>query len=857
MKFLEKFEDLDLTRELAGVRLPKLTIDTKYYQEIGLSPKVSNAEFLKGLAQKGYKELLKSGKIDKLKSQDYGVRVKQELATFEKLNFVDYVLIVWDVIKFCEENDIPTGIGRGSVCGSLVFYLIGVTGIDPLKYELYFERFVSEARAKSQVIDGILYIDGSLLMDVDLDIDYLRRHEVVKHLDQKYPNRTAKIINLSTLTGKNLIKECGKVVGGKNEFEMTQIADMIPQIFGDVQDIEEIYEKDPKFKTWCDNNKEIYEIALKLRYLNKNKSVHASGIVISYDELSDSCPLELSKDGELVAAFDMKDVAQFCIKLDILGLKTLTILDSICKVVGIKMKDINFEDPVIYKYLQEFDNTYGIFQLEGHTGEKVTRWVKPENIEELAGVNALARPAALHSVKDYIKNKENDSFEVIHPAFEEILKKTHGLPLYQEQLMKMANAIGFTLEESEVIRRIVGKKDRDAVKAWEDKIYSKCKENNFPEEVGKWLWDVLNKSKDYSFNKSHAIAYSALAGMTIFLKMNYPKEFFFASLNIITQSNDPDKNEKISKICKELKTYGIPLLPPDIKNSKSDFSLEKNGIRYGLGSVKGVSDAAIIHLEKFAPDFANKFELFESIKQAGINLGVLCALIQAGAMGNFGISRSRLVLEAQLWSLLKPSEKAYCLAYGQENNFNLTEMLRKINDWTDQAGKKIARATRHNTIKNNYIKKGYGLIYDQNRKYEEFANWWYEKTLLGFNYSNDLQSIFIKSCPELMKIEEFNNIEQKSIGTFMGVVTDFRDATSKNKNRYTRVTFEDGTGSLTAMAFGDIRARLMSDKRMPKIGGVAVFRGKKWENLLSLEEISVQDHKIYMKLADLKNNEEE
>src|SRR6266404_4712447 len=379
----------------------------------------------------------------------------------------------------------------------------------------------------------------------------------------------------------------------------------------------------------------------------------------------------------------MKDVAQFCVKLDILALKTLTIVDTVCKSIGVNMKDINFEDPTIYQFLQEFDNTYGIFQLEGHTETKVTRWVKPQNIQELADAMALGRPAAMHLVEEYMENKKHGEFEVVHPVLQPILKRTHGVCLYQEQLMQMVHAIGFTLEESEEVRRVVGKKDSDAVKAWEEKIFNKAKDNKFPEEVAKYIWDTLNKSKDYSFNMSHAIAYSALAAITIYLKVHYPKEFFFASLNIITQANDPDRAEKISKICKELKIYNIPLLPPSIIKSKNDFSLEDDGIRYGLGSIKGVSDAALEHLKNFTPDYANKFEMFESVKQAKITLGPFCALIMAGAMSAYGTSRTKLVLEAQVWGLLRPNERVYCLEHGKEYNFDLLAMVKKIKRLTN------------------------------------------------------------------------------------------------------------------------------------------------------------------------------
>jgi DNA polymerase-3 subunit alpha len=853
--FLEKFQDLDLTKEFAGVRLPDVAIPRGFK---------NNIDFFKSLIQNGYDKFSQSKQWDQTKKREYKDRIRKETEVFIKLGLVDYILIVWDVINYCNEHNIITGIGRGSVGGSLVCFLIGITGIDPLEYGLFFERFLSEARAKSTLLDGILYIDGSLMADIDIDVDYLRRHEIVEYLKKKYPNRIGKITNLSTLTGKILIKECGKVVGGKNEFEMKEIADMIPQIFGEVQDVEEIYEKDAKFKKWCDENPDVYQTALKLRYLIRNKSVHASGIVISHDEISEMCPLELSKDGELVSGFDMKDIAQFCVKLDILALKTLTIVDTVCKSVllspesfNLEFKNIDFKDPSIYQFLQEFDNTYGIFQLEGHTETNVVRRVKPQNIHELADTMALGRPAAMHLVKEYIENKKNESFDVVYEPFREILKRTHGLPLYQEQLMQMVHAIGFTLLEAEEVRRIVGKKDRDAVKAWEEKIYAKVKEKGIDEKVGKWLWDVLYKSKDYSFNLAHAIEYSALAAITIYLKIHYPKEFFLASLNIITQANDPDRAEKITKICRELKLYDIPLLPPSIKHSKSDFALEGKGIRYGLGSVKGVSDAALEHLQKFTPDYINKFELFESVKQAGISIGVLCALIQAGAVGDFKTSRSYLVLEAQVWNLLFDKEKFYCMAHGAEYNFHIIPMIKKMNEWVGEDGKKVARATRYNTIKNNCIKKGYSAIHKQNSQYEDFASWWYEKNLLGFNYSNSLQDIFKRSCPWLVKIESFNAMEEKTTATFVGIVQKINDATSKNKNRYTKVVFEDGTGSLTGFAFGDMRAKFLKEKKMPNEGEIATFRGRKSKDSIILDDISPQSHHIFMRLGDLKNYEEE
>lgn len=500
--FLSKFTPLKLEKEFAGVRLPRIVIEEKYYKKVGIKPDSSNVEFLKALSGKGFIEFLKSGKIDSAKKTEYIARAKEEIAVFEKLNFIDYVLIVWDFVKYCKENDIPTGPGRGSVCGSLIFYLIGVTAIDPIKYDLFFQRFVSEARAgKPKVIDGNLYLDGSLMCDVDLDVDYTRRGESIEYLNKKYPDRIAKIVNLNTLTGKNLIKESGKIVAEKSEFEMNQVSNLIPQIFGNVQDIEEVYKENKEFQEWCDKNFKAYSVALNLRDLIKNKSVHASGIVISHEPLQDICPLELTSQGELVSGFDMKDVSKFCIKLDVLGLKTLTVIDTVCKLVGIRMEDIDINDSKIYTFLQDFRHGYGIFQLEAGTAEKVVRWIKPDSLEELSAIMALARPGAMTFVSKFADNKKRGYADKIHPLFDPILESTQGVPLYQEQLMKMSNAVGFTLDESEIIRRIVGKKDREAVKVWREKIYKKVEENGYPSKLGDLLWDVLNKSKDYSFNK--------------------------------------------------------------------------------------------------------------------------------------------------------------------------------------------------------------------------------------------------------------------------------------------------------------------------------------------------------------------
>ena len=243
---------------------------------------------MRSLANAGFKNL----KINKNNPnyKKYAKRAKHELETLKDLGFVDYVLLVWDVINYCKREDIPTGHGRGSAAGSLILFLIGVTKVDPIKYGLYFERFISKIRAKKQVVEGITYLDGSLMCDVDLDICYYNRQEVIKYLEKKFVGKTSKIITFNTLSGKLCIKECGKIAGGKSEQEMNLVSSMILKVFGKVKDLEESYEEVEELREWCDKNKLSYDIALKIRGLIKNKGVHPSALSLSYEDMEVSCP---------------------------------------------------------------------------------------------------------------------------------------------------------------------------------------------------------------------------------------------------------------------------------------------------------------------------------------------------------------------------------------------------------------------------------------------------------------------------------------------------------------------------------------------------------------------------------------
>ena len=844
--FLDNFSALDLP--FHGVRLPEFKISNKYKHKHKVSEDVNNFDFLRAICLEGFKKL----KVRKGSKQynSYVDRTKYELKTLNELGFVDYILLVWNVINFCKENNIPTGVGRGSAAGSLVLFLIGATGIDPVKNDLYFERFISKIRAKKKVVDGITYLDGSLMCDVDIDVCYHNRQKVLQYLEELFKGRTSKIITFNTLSGKLLTKECGKIVGEKTEQEMNTVSSLIPKVFGQVKDLREAYEEVEKFKEWCDSNQEVYETALKLRGLIKNKGVHPSAISLSYEAMDDCCPTELSSDKDSISSYDMNWVSIFNVKLDVLGLRSVSVVHDVCDTLGKDITKIDLDDPAIYRNLQELNTPHGLFQIEADTNFRVCRDVKPKNLEELSAVLALARPGALSFSDQYANYTNHNVYDPIHPFFDEILKPTGGVALYQEQLMKMANKIGFTLDEAEILRRIVGKKKISEVRKWKKKIKDKIKEDNLDPEIGNILWKILEDSANYSFNKSHSIAYASLAATTIYLKFNHPKEFFLSLLKM--SRNEPDPIGEIAKIHRELQYFGIELLPPHILKSDLDFAIEGDNIRFGLLSIKGISDKSIEKLSNFRKKYANKFEVFQGSKEAGLGIGILSALIQAGALQDLKQSRSKVVLEAQLWNILTDREKRYCMELGEKFSFDLIKIIKHLTDSLDEKSKPIIKESRYGTIKKKYAP--YVKIYELNSKSESLANWYYEHNLLGYTYNKPLKEIYSSKRRDLLSLREVNESQESERVVFVGTVKDVYLGVSRNKNKYFKCEVEDQTGVLNCLMFNDrIEECKTLNSELPDKKNIVIVKGIKKEDCVFANLISVQDHQIYTKLSQLKN----
>lgn len=842
MSFDLQFKDLDLP--LHGVRLPTFTIENKLKRNLGLSEDASNEQFLLTLCQKGSEAF-------NLKSEEYQKRLEHEFSIIKDLGFIDYILLVWDVINFCKENQIPTGLGRGSAAGSLILYLVGVTKLDPIKYNLYFERFISKIRAKKLVVDGVTYLDGSLMADVDLDICYYNRHKVLEYLENKFKGKTSKILTLNTLSSKLLIKECGKIMAGKSETEMNEISMMIPKAYGQVKDLEEAVEEVESFKKWSEENKSIYQTALKLRNLIKNKGVHPSAVSVSYYPIEDSCPTELTSDKEgFVCSYDMNWVSIFNVKLDVLGLRAVSVIDDVCKELKISTEDINLNDEIIYQNLQELKAPHGLFQIEAETNFKVCNKVKPKNLNELSAVLALARPGALAFVDKYANYTNNNCDESIHPFFDDILKETGGVALYQEQLMKMAHKIGFTLDEAEILRRIVGKKKIDEVKLWKKKIENKVKEKNLQKEIGEILWQVLEDSASYSFNKSHSCCYAALSAITVYLKFKYPKQFYLSLLKMT--KHEPDSVSEISKINKEMDLFNVKLLPPHLIKSQMDFFIEGDDIRFGLLSIKGISDKSIEKLNNFKNEYSSKFEVFEAASVSGLSVGVLCALIQAGAFEGFKQSRSKVVYEAQLWNLLTDKEKTHCISLGAKYDYDLVDVVKVLTSLKDEKGKPLIKETRLDTLKKK--SEPYRAIYSQNKKSESFANWYYEKNLLGYTYNKTLKDIFSSKGLKLLGIREVERLPKENNVFFVGVVEEAKSGVSREKKtKYLKCIISDETGSTKVMIFSKkLEECELLNNGLPKEKNIVIVKGRKFDEVVFADLISIQDNKVYTKLSEIK-----
>src|SRR5438477_408316 len=564
---------------------------------------------------------------------DYEQRLARELAIIQQMKFSGYFLIVWDFIRYARERGIPVGPGRGSAAGALVAYSLGITDIDPLQHELLFERFLNPERIS--------------MPDIDIDFCMNRRGEVIDYVTRKYGRENvAQIITFGTMAAKAAIKDVGRAMDIPYS-DVDRIAKMVPnqlnikldRAIKDSPALQQAYESDSQIR-------QLLDTARKLEGLVRNAGVHAAGVVISPRPLTELVPLHKTKNDEIVTAFDMVAIEKMgLLKMDFLGLTTLTILDDTLKLIAqtrgehITLEGILLDDQETYEKVFHSGLTSGVFQFESHGMRDVLRRYKPNSIEDLTALNALYRPGPIQGgmIDDFIDRKHGRKrIEYELPELQEILQETLGVIVYQEQVMQVAHRLaGYSLGEADLLRRAMGKKIAEEMAAQRERFVSGATQRGYPPKKIEKIFDLMAQFAGYGFNKSHSAAYALLAYHTAYLKTRYPVEFMAALLTSVTGSTDD-----VVKYINECREMGIAVEPPDINVSDANFTPHGPAIRFGLAAVKNVGGNAIESIvaarKKLGRSFRSLFEFCEEVDLRLLNKRVLESLIKRGAMDSPG-----------------------------------------------------------------------------------------------------------------------------------------------------------------------------------------------------------------------------
>lgn len=569
-------------------------------------------------------------------------RIDYELKMIQKMGYAAYFLIVQDFINYAKSHGIQVGPGRGSAAGSLVAYALGITNIDPLKYNLFFERFLNPERVS--------------MPDIDIDFCFERRGEVLNYVSKKYgEDHVAQIITFGTMQARAAVRDVGRTQKVPLP-EVDRVAKLIPEAPG--MTIKEALKISPELKAYYQNNERVRQLidtAEKLEGLTRHASTHAAGVVISKNPLLEHVPLQ-KNENQIVTQLAMEDLQTIgLLKIDFLGLKNLTIMDKTIKMIwqtksiSLDLEKIPFNDKKSFELLARGE-TQGIFQLESSGMRNLLKDLRPTRFEDLIPLLALYRPGPLASgmTQDFISRKHNRTKVTYELAeLKEILAETYGIIIYQEQVMQIASRLaGFSLAEADILRRAMSKKKSAEMKKLQEKFMAGCLKNKFPREKSEKIFELCEKFAEYGFNKSHSAAYAVIAYQTAYLKSNYPLEFMASLL-----TNNIANESKISSYVAECKKLGIDVVPPDINESLSEFSVLKETIRFGLAAVKNVGKAAVesmITERQKNGSFLNLFDLCRRVDTRSVNKRVIESLIKAGALDSFKKSRATLLAQVDL-----------------------------------------------------------------------------------------------------------------------------------------------------------------------------------------------------------------
>src|SRR2546426_798402 len=565
-------------------------------------------------------------------------RLGHELAVIEKMGFAGYFLVVWDFIHYAREHGIAVGPGRGSSAGSLVAYCLGITNIDPMRYGLLFERFLNPERVS--------------MPDMDIDFADDRRDEVIRYVADKYGrDRVAHIITFGTLGAKAAIRDVGRVLGMPYG-DVDRIAKLVPSFPLNIT-LDDAYQKSPPLAEMVKSQpavKELWDIARTLEGCTRHASVHASAVVISDEPLDEHIPLYKDpKRPELITGYAMGPIEKLgLLKMDFLGLRTLTVLSETVRLIrdargiSIDLDTLPLDDPKTYALLSEA-KTFGVFQLESAGMREALRGLRPERLADVIAMVSLYRPGPMELIADFIERRHGRAkITYEHPAVEKFTRETDGIMVYQEQIMQIPSAVaGFTMGEADILRRAMGKKDRDLMAKQRETFVAGCAERGVTRAKADRVWELMEKFAGYGFNKSHAAAYALVAYQTAYFKANFPVEFMAALLT--SEMGDTDK---IVKYIEECRAMGIKVQPPDVNVSAVQFSVAGDTIRFGLAAIKNVGEAAmesILRGRREQGPFGALADFCARVDLRLVNRRVIESLIKAGAFDAVGPSRAHLL----------------------------------------------------------------------------------------------------------------------------------------------------------------------------------------------------------------------
>jgi DNA polymerase-3 subunit alpha len=651
--------------------------------------------FFEKICREGFKKrletsirLLEARGLLRSAIHDYEARLEREIGIIKQMKYSGYFLIVWDFIKYARDQGIPVGPGRGSAAGSLVAYCMEIINVDPLQNGLLFERFLNPERVS--------------MPDVDVDFCQNRRGEVIEYVTRKYGReQVAQIITFNTMAAKAAIKDCGRALDMPYG-DVDRIAKLVPATVGmtldkaleDVPDLRKAYDNDPQIR-------ELLDTAKKLEGLVRGSGVHASAVVIAPRPLTELVPLNKTKNDEIVTAYDMKAVEKMgLLKMDFLGLATLTVIDDCLKLIvasrgeKVDIDAIPLDDEETYKKVFHSALTSGVFQFESSGMRDMLRRYKPDRIEELTALTALYRPGPIQGgmTDDFIERKwGRRKVEYMLPQMEVVLKETLGVIVYQEQVMQIANVLAsYSLGEADLLRRAMGKKNAEEMAKQRDRFMSGAEALGHPKTTAGEVFDQMEKFAGYGFNKSHSAAYGLVSYQTAYLKTHYPVEFMAALL-----TSETSKPENVVKYIGECKEMGISVEPPDVQTSGSQFTPHGEAIRFGLAAVKNVGGNAIESIMKAREEVGGRFsslwEFCEKVDLRVMNKRVIESLIKAGAMDTLG---TRASLMAAVDKAMERAQKAQKdAAQGQTGLFGLFDEkpapgrsgddLPKMADWEE------------------------------------------------------------------------------------------------------------------------------------------------------------------------------